>query len=88
MMEMVCADGGPMKLIVLDQDRVGVAAGRHTLDCTLCVPAPLPAPIASRIASQLQPLAHTLMKMPPDHAALALTPVARCHPSQPVGSLA
>jgi hypothetical protein len=59
-MEMVCSDGGPMKLIVVDQSGDVTAAGQHTLDCAMCLPASLTAPVAGQIAPQLQPLAYAL----------------------------
>lgn len=58
--EMVCTDGGSMKLVVVDQDGDVAAAGQHTLDCAMCLPASLPAPLVNQIAPQLQPLAHAM----------------------------
>jgi hypothetical protein len=48
--EMVCSDGGPMKLIVVDQNGDVTVVGQHTLDCAMCLPASLPAPVVNQIA--------------------------------------
>lgn len=58
--EMVCSDGGPMKLIVVDQSGDVTDASQHTLDCAMCLPASLPAPLVNQVAPQLQPLAYAL----------------------------
>lgn len=59
-MEMICSDGGTMRLIVVDKNGEVVEAGQHTLDCAMCLPAYLPAPATTRQLTQPQPLAHAL----------------------------
>ncbi len=59
-MEMICSDGGTMKLIVVDKNGDVVETGQHTLDCAMCLPACLPAPATTRQFTQPQPLAHAL----------------------------
>ena len=59
-MEMICADGGTMKVIVVDKNGDVVEVGQHTLDCAMCLPASLPAPAATQQMIQPQPLAHAL----------------------------
>ena len=59
-MEMVCADGGTMKLIMVDEDGGVAPSGQHTLDCAMCLPASLPLVADIRQTSQSQPLAHAL----------------------------
>lgn len=59
-MELVCSEGGAMKLIVLDQDENVVETNQHTLDCALCLPvSPPPVPMIRQV-SQPQPLARAL----------------------------
>ncbi len=59
-MEMICSDGGTMRLIVVDKNGDAVEAGQHTLDCAMCLPASLPAVVVTRQVSQSPPLAYAL----------------------------
>jgi hypothetical protein len=59
-MEMICSDGGTMKVIVVDKNGDIVEAGQHTLDCAMCLPASLPAAAVASQVAQPQPLAHAL----------------------------
>jgi hypothetical protein len=59
-MEMVCSDGGAMKLVVVDQDQDSMAGGQHLLDCALCLPTFLPTHIPPTQVRQPQPLAYAL----------------------------
>lgn len=58
--EMICSDGGAMRLIVVDKNGDVVEAGQHTLDCAMCLPAYPPSPISIWQITQPQPLAHAL----------------------------
>lgn len=59
-MEMVCSDGGTMKLVVVDHEQDASATGQHLLDCALCLPAFLPTQIPPTQVRQPQPLAFAL----------------------------
>ncbi|MDY0105422.1 DUF2946 domain-containing protein [Achromobacter sp.] len=59
-MEMICSDGGAMRVIVVDKNGDVVEAGQYTLDCAMCLPASLPASIVTQSMSQPEPLAHAL----------------------------
>lgn len=69
-MALVCSADGGIKLVVTDGADDGAQdASRHTLDCALCLPAPLPpAAQPSTLAAQL-PLAHVLQSVPAAHDA-------------------
>ncbi len=58
-MELVCASGGAMKLVVKSADGDEQARG-HTLDCPLCTPVAAPLPQAAPDVSSGFMLAHTL----------------------------
>lgn len=74
-LELVCADGRSMKLIVLDGDGQVVDGDHHTLDCPMCFGAGAP---PSRTAAL--PLA------PPDARAHALQPQVAAHLAGLVGA--
>lgn len=59
-MEMMCADGGAIRLIVVDENGDVVEAGQHTLGCAMCLPACLPPVLLPQQLSQPQPLAYAL----------------------------
>lgn len=61
-MEVVCSADGAMKMVVVDHE-----AGKHTLDCSLCLATALPAPELQRQVQLRQPM------------ALALTPLVAAH---------
>ncbi len=66
-MEIVCTAGGGMKIVVTSDDGQSAGAGRHTLDCSLCLTAAPPPP---------QPRATPEIPQVP---ARALKPAAAAH---------
>lgn len=58
--ELLCSDGGSMKLVVVDKDGDVVDLGQHTLDCAMCLPASPPISDTALQLTQPQPLAHAL----------------------------
>lgn len=69
MVDIVCTADGEMKLIVINGDEQTVEAGKHTLDCSLCLAASLPAPYLQSKADIKQPLAHALLPTVAAHIA-------------------
>lgn len=59
-MEILCSDGGVMKLVVVDKNGDVTESGSHTLDCAMCLPASLPTSDTTLQLTQPQPLAHAL----------------------------
>lgn len=59
-MELLCSDGGSLKLVVVNKDGDVVNSGQHTQDCALCLPASLPTSDTPLQLTQPQPLAHAL----------------------------
>lgn len=59
-LEIVCAAGGSMKVIVVGDDGQALEASPHTLDCSLCLAATVPPPEAHTALVLPQPLAHAL----------------------------
>ena len=66
-MELVCASGGAMKLIVKSDDGTPVAG--HTLDCPLCATVGAPPPVPQLAAVAPQALAHALTSTVAAHIA-------------------
>ncbi len=67
-LELICATGGAMKLIVKNTDGTAQERG-HTLDCPLCAQAAaLPLP-ASVVPQTFSPLAHALQPITSAHIA-------------------
>ncbi len=59
-MELVCAHGGSVKLVVVDDDGTAQATIHHGLDCPLCLATGLPPSVYLPTLPQPQPLAHAL----------------------------
>lgn len=59
-MELVCAQGGSVKLVVVDDDGKAQAAVHHGLDCPLCLAMGLPPSADVPTLPQPSPLAHAL----------------------------
>ncbi|WP_295542186.1 DUF2946 domain-containing protein [uncultured Pseudacidovorax sp.] len=59
-MELVCAQGGSVKLVVVDDDGRAQATIHHGLDCPLCLATGLPPSVDLPTLRQPQPLAHAL----------------------------
>ncbi len=66
--ELVCASGGAMKLIVKSDDG-GQTPASHTLDCPLCVTAGAPLPGVQPSVQQAPALAHALLPIVAAHIA-------------------
>lgn len=66
--ELVCATGGAMKLIVKNADGTAQERG-HTLDCPLCASVAAPPPVITAVVAASSPLAHALMPLPAAHIA-------------------
>jgi len=79
--ELVCASGGAMKLIVKSDDGSQTPSS-HTLDCPLCMSSSAPPPALNLLLVQAQPLAHALRPLPAAHIAghTAAPPPARGPP--------
>lgn len=75
-MEVVCHGDGVMTMVAVDD-----AAGQHTLDCALCLPAALPAPPAHNHPAAAQPLAFA--QAPMQAAQIAARIGARFPPRGP-----
>lgn len=67
--ELVCAGGGAMKLLV--KDGQGKPAGSHTLDCPACVALDTPPAAAASVIPPVQPLGHALRPIPAARIAAA-----------------
>jgi len=66
--ELVCASGGAMKLIVKSDDG-SQAPASHTLDCPLCATVGAPPPLAQPTATLPDVLAHVLLPIAAAHIA-------------------
>lgn len=74
-MQLVCASGGALKLLVTGDDG-GEAASSHTLDCPLCATPAAPPPTLARQVPPPHPLAHVLRAIPAARmAALTRSPL-------------
>lgn len=60
MMELVCSDGGAMRLVLVEKNGDAVDTSHHVLDCSACLPAALSAPVTGLQMTKLQPLANAL----------------------------
>jgi hypothetical protein len=80
--ELVCAGGGAMKLLVKNDQ--GKSAGSHTLDCPLCVfgDAPLPIAVVAVATTEASPLAGPTRAADPVPARTAAPLPARGPPAQ------
>ena len=68
-LEIVCAAGGSMKVVVLGDDGQAVEAGQHTLDCSLCLATTVPPPEARMASGMPRPLADALAPEVAGHIA-------------------
>ncbi|WP_311224285.1 MULTISPECIES: hypothetical protein [unclassified Acidovorax] len=59
-MQLVCATGSTVKLVVVGEDGNAVEMGHQTLDCAMCLGAGAPPPQESIHAAYSEPLAHAL----------------------------
>lgn len=66
--ELVCATGGAMKLIVKNADGTAQERG-HTLDCPLCATVAAPPPVVVPVVIAPSPLAHALQPLASAHIA-------------------
>jgi len=66
--ELVCASGGAMKLIVKSDDGKQQVSG-HTLDCPLCATVAAPPPLLSLPMAAPAALAHALQPLAAAHIA-------------------
>lgn len=66
-MELVCSDGG-IKLVVVGDDGQVVDASHHTLDCPMCLGAPLP-PATIRFEMDAPPSANAVHPFAAAHIA-------------------
>jgi len=70
-MQLVCSDGGSVKLVVMGDDEAGQGV-HHTLDCPQCLAVSLPAPpVALRVLAP-QPTPHALHPFATAHSAALL----------------
>lgn len=60
MMELVCSDGGAMRLVLVDKNGDAVDTSHHVLECSGCLPAALSAPVTGLQMTKLQLLAYAL----------------------------
>ncbi len=67
-MELVCAAGGEMRLVVVGDDATASAV-HQTLDCPMCLAATLPPTVQQRRPAPVLPLAHALQPMAAAHIA-------------------
>jgi hypothetical protein len=67
-MELVCASGGAMKLIIKSADG-GEATSSHTLDCPLCAAVSAPPPALAPVTVVPSSLAHALRPLVSAHIA-------------------
>ena len=67
-LELICATGGAMKLIVKNADGTAQERG-HTLDCPLCATVAAPPPALTPVVVAPSPLAHALQSLPAAHIA-------------------
>lgn len=67
-LELICASGGAMKLIVKNADGSAQERG-HTLDCPLCASVAAPPPVAGPLTVAPSPLAQALQPLEAAHIA-------------------
>lgn len=67
-LELICATGGAMKLIVKNADGTAQERG-HTLDCPLCATVAAPPPALTPVVLAPSPLAHALQPVAAAHIA-------------------
>lgn len=67
-LELICATGGAMKLIVKNTDGTAQERG-HTLDCPLCATVGAPPPVLTPVVATPSPLAHVLQPVAAAHIA-------------------
>jgi hypothetical protein len=67
-MELICATGGAMKLIVKNADGTAQERG-HTLDCPLCATLAAPPSVLTPVVLAPSPLAHVLQPVAAAHIA-------------------
>ncbi|KQM69046.1 hypothetical protein [Xylophilus sp. Leaf220] len=68
-MEIVCAAGGSVKVVVTSDDGTAVEVGQHALDCSLCFAATVPFTETGALPEVPQPLAHALQPIAAAHIA-------------------
>lgn len=68
-MELVCASGGAMKLIVKNADGGADEVRGHTLDCPMCLPLGAPLPQVQSVPVVPSALAHALRPLVAAHIA-------------------
>ncbi len=68
-MELVCASGGAMKLVVKTADGGADEARGHTLDCPMCLPLGVPPALVQFEPFVPSPLAHALRPLVAAHIA-------------------
>ncbi len=61
--ELVCSDGGAMRLVLVDKNGDAVDTNHHALECSGCLPVVLSAPVTGLQMTKLQPLAYALSSM-------------------------
>ena len=66
--ELICATGGAMKLIIKSADG-SEASSSHTLDCPLCASVAPPPPVISLVAAAPSPLAYAMRPLAAAHIA-------------------
>ena len=66
--ELVCATGGAMKLVIKSADG-GEASSSHTLDCPLCATLSAPPPVILPVTVAPSALAHALQPIAAAHIA-------------------
>lgn len=67
-LELICATGGAMKLIVKNADGTAQERG-HTLDCPLCATVAAPPPVLTPVVFAPSSLAHALQPVAAAHIA-------------------
>ncbi|MCZ8253323.1 MAG: hypothetical protein O9318_12700 [Hylemonella sp.] len=67
-LELICATGGAMKLIVKSADGTAQERG-HTLDCPLCATVAAPPPVLTTVVVAPSSLAHALQPVAAAHIA-------------------
>ena len=72
-MDLVCATGGGMKVVVVGDDEHS-ASTTHTLDCPLCATLSAPPPVLQQTVMHEPPLAHALRPMAAARLAAATAP--------------
>lgn len=81
--EIVCAAGGAMKVVITSDGDQTTELEQHTLDCALCLPAGLPVARPVESVNLLQPLEQALQPIAAAHiAALVGAPLPARGPPQ------